>query len=189
MNLKWYLIIISIISAITTALISYFYSESILFVGLAMILGVIIAIIIDGLTAAVFRLLPIGFADFNKKFYIVSKKEYKIYNKLKIKAWKDKIPEIGHFTGFRKNKVDEPKNPEYIKRFLHEICYGETGHLGCMLTGFLVIFIPWFKPYWICIALVVGIVNAFLNMLPVFVLRYNSYSLLTIYKRLTRLNK
>ena len=39
----------------------------------------------------------------------------KIYNKLKVKKWKDKIPEIGHFTGFRKNKISDPKNPEYIK--------------------------------------------------------------------------
>ena len=146
-----------------------------------MILGVILVILIDGLTAALFRSLPIKCANFKKRIFIVSKKEKLFYEKIKIKNWKDKIPEIGHFTGFRKNKVLDPKNPEYIKRFLHEICYGEMGHFARMFTGIFLLLIPWFKSFWIYLCIVIIIINAFLNLLPIFFLIYNSFTLYSIY--------
>jgi hypothetical protein len=149
-----------------------------------MIFGIILVIIIDGITATIARIMPKKVADYNNKIFVVSRGEKNFYNRLKIKAWKEKVPEIGHFTGFRKNKVLEPKNPEYVNRFLMEICYGEIGHFASIFTGDTLLLLNWFNPYWLPLCLVIVIVNAVLNILPIMVLRYNSYSLFLIKKRL-----
>lgn len=187
MHLKLYLIIISICSLLTSLFTSIYYDLSFIYVLSVMWIGIILVIIIDGLTATICRLLPKRIADFNKKIYLVNKKEKVFYEKIKIKKWKEKIPEIGHFTGFRKNKISEPKNKEYIYRFLIEICYGELGHFISIFTGLILLFIPFFKPIWLILSIIIIIVNAFLNLLPVFVLRYNSFTLLLLYKHLIKL--
>ena len=183
-ELKLYLIIIFFFAISSSIIVSLCYQELFFKVFGAMMLGILLVIIIDGLTATICRILPIKCANFESKAFIVSKKEKKFYESLCIKKWKDKIPEIGHFTGFRKNKVDKPNDIEYIKRFLHEICYGQIGHNISVLTGFLLLLIPWFKPFWLPLSLVIAIVNGWLNILPTMVLRYNSYTLLFMYKRL-----
>lgn len=140
-------------------------------------LATVIVILIDGLTATVCRLLPKKCADERLKMYAVSKKEKKFYEKLKIRQWKDKVPEIGHFTGFRKNKIAEPNSVEYLDRFLLEICYGELGHFCSVFTSFLLLlFFPVYA-YWIAIAIPVAFVSAVLNVVSVLILRYNSYKL------------
>jgi len=70
--------------------------------------GIVAEIIIDGITAAVCRGLPQRCVPDRGKVFQVGLREKKFYEKLHIRKWKDAIPEIGHFTGFRKNKVAEP---------------------------------------------------------------------------------
>lgn len=185
-ELKLYLSIIIVCSLLATIIISYSYKQNFFYSYLVMIIGIILVIIIDGITAAICRLLPLKCADFNKNVYKVSKKEKKLYDAIKIKKWKERIPEIGHFTGFRKNEVKELNNIEYIKRFLQEICYGELGHLISCFTGFILLYIPLFNPIWFSMSIVICLVNTILNILPIFVLRYNSYTLLMIYNRLSK---
>lgn len=184
LQLKWYLIVISICAVVTSFCVSIYYKVNFINIFLIMSFGIILVIIIDGITATIARIMPKKVADYNNKIFVVSRGEKNFYNCLKIKAWKEKVPEIGHFTGFRKNKVLEPKNPEYIKRFLMEICYGEIGHFASIFTGATLLLLNWFNPYWLSLCLVIVIVNAILNILPIMVLRYNSYSLLLIKKRL-----
>ncbi|MBO5328447.1 MAG: hypothetical protein J6B04_04670 [Clostridia bacterium] len=186
MQLKLYLIIIFACSVLSSVIVSLAYNLFFFTVLGATFLGVVIIIAIDGLTATVCRLLPKRVANFNCCVYAVKAGEKNFYEKLKIRRWKEKIPEIGHFTGFRKNKIAEPKNAEYIERFLMEICYGELGHFASIFTGFSILALPWFSPFWLVTALVVAVVNAFLNVLPVIVLRYNSYKLLILYKSLKK---
>lgn len=187
-ELKLYLSIILFFLFITSLSVSLYYQISFIYTLLAMILSIMLIIIVDAVSATICRLLPIFFANFNLKIFKVTKKEKSFYEFLKIKKWKELIPEIGHFTGFRKNRISEPNNINYIKRFLHEICYGEIGHFVSMFLGILIIFIPWFNPIWTPICIVTIIVNAILNLLPIFVLRYNSYALSIIYNRLKRKN-
>lgn len=189
MHLTLYLIIIVVLSLLGSLSISLILETNFLLVLGVMWLGIIIVIIIDGLTAGLCRMLPKKVVNYNYKIYKVNKKEKKLLDKLQIKKWKDKIPEIGHFTGFRKSKIYEPKNPIYIERFLYEICYGELGHFISIFTGFLLVLIPWFKDFWIATSLYIAIVNGILNIFPIMVLRYNSYSLLLIFNRLNRQNK
>ncbi len=145
-------------------------------------LAALIVILIDGFTAAVCRLLPKGIANHEAKIFQVSQKEKKFYEKLKIRKWKDRVPEIGHFTGFRKNKLEDPKNVEYIDRFLLETSYGELGHFFSLFTSFLLLlFSPIYK-LWVPIAIAVAIVSVLLNIPSLIILRYNSYKLRVLRK-------
>ena len=133
------------------------------------VLAVIIVICLDGLTATVCRLLPAKCVNAEKKFFIVSAGEKKFYEKLNIRKWKDKIPEIGQFTGFRKNKIADPKSVEYLDRFLLEICYGEIGHITSVFTSFFLLAFFFITPLWWAIALPVATVSALMNLPSLFI--------------------
>jgi len=139
--------------------------------------SIVVVLLIDGLTATVCRLLPAKCANHEKKIFQVSAKEKQFYEKLKIRKWKDKIPEIGQFTGFRKNKIADPKSVEYIERYLLEACYGEIGHITSVFTSFLLLAFFFISPLWLAVALPVAIISAILNLPSLFILRYNSYKL------------
>ena len=140
-------------------------------------LAVVIVILLDAIVATVSRLLPKKWARHDRKIFTVQAKEKKFYEKLKIRKWKDKVPEIGQFTGFRKNKIVDPKSVEYLDRFLLEACYGEIGHFFSVFFGFLILLLFPISKIWLSVSIPVAIVNAFLNLPSLFILRYNSYKL------------
>ena len=133
--------------------------------------------LMDGLTATVCRLLPQSVADPEKEFFQVSAKEKKFYEKLKIRRWKDKVPEIGQFTGFRKNKIDDPNSVEYLDRFLLEISYGELGHIASCFTSYLILLLFPIYGLWFAVAIPVATVSMLMNLPSLFILRYTSYKL------------
>lgn len=147
-----------------------------LLLGLTALATAMIAIL-DGITAGCARSLPAKFADETKKIFIVSAKEKKFYEKLKIRKWKDKVPEIGHLTGFRKNKIDDPKSIEYLNRFLLESCYGQIGHFFSCIFGFIIFAFFFISPIWWAVCIPVSVINIFLNLPSLIILRYNSYKL------------
>ncbi len=162
-----------IISVIATLVMGFSFVFSF---GCAWI-SIILVVLIDAITATVCRLLPKKCANFEKKIFTVSKKEKNFYEKLKIRKWKDWVPEIGQFTGFRKNKLENPQSLEYVERFLMEACYGEIGHFFSFFTGFLIVFLfPLFSG-WLYFAIPVAVVNVFMNAPSYFILRYNFYKL------------
>ncbi len=140
-------------------------------------LAALIVILIDALTATVCRLLPAKWVNPDKKIFQVSAKEKKGYEKLKIRKWKDVIPEIGQFTGFRKNKLIDPKSVEYLDRFLLESAYGEVGHFCSCWTSFLLLLLFPIYEYWLAISIPVAVVSMLLNIPSFMILRYNSYKL------------
>ncbi len=148
--------------------------------------AVALVMLVDALVATAARLLPAKCADHEKKIFKVSPKEKKFYEKLKIRLWKDKVPEIGQFTGFRKNKLDDPKNVEYLDRFLLENCYGEIGHFSSVFIGFTILLANFVTPMWLAISIPVAIVNALLNLPSFFILRYNSYKLEVLRKSMLK---
>ena len=106
----------------------------------------------------------------------ISNKEIKLYNKLGIKKWKDKIIEVGQLTtGFSKAHILEKDDPEYLERFILESNYGIIMHLISVFLGLALIpFFPFSSFTWnLMFALPVGFVNGFLHLLPFMVLRYN----------------
>ena len=151
--------------------------------------AIVIVMLIDGVTAGLCRLLPKTCANREKKIFQVSAKEKAFYEKLKIRKWKDKVPEIGQFTGFRKNKIADPKSVEYLDRYLLEICYGELGHIASVFTSFLLLGLFFISPLWLGIAVPVAVISALLNLPSLFILRYNSYKLEILRKNLLKRQK
>ena len=148
---------------------------------------VIISIIIDGIVASIIRALPEKYFDYHKKIFKTSNKEYKFYQFIKVKKWKDKVPELGIFTNFRKNKIENPKDPKYLSRYILEACYGIVIHMVSVPCAFLILLCD-YKMYQgspnliFTICLPVAIVNAILIGLPVFVLKYNLPKLVRLYE-------
>ena len=150
----------------------------------AVIVSVIYQFAIDGLFAWIVGKCPNKWFE-NKKFFNVSKKEQRFYEKIGIRSWKDKVWELGGLGGFSKAKIADPKDPEYSKRFLIESYKGEIDHIIGMFVGFTVIFIFPLKFAWI-VGVPVAIVNLVLNYMPVMILRYNTPKLEILYKRAVR---
>ena len=177
-----YLSIITVCVLIISATLFFIFSTNFFYILGFTAIAAVLSIVVDALVATVCRLLPEKFANHESKAYTVSAKEKSFYEKLKIRKWKDKVPEIGHFTGFRKNKIADPKSVEYLERFLLETCYGEMGHFWSLFIGFSILllgFLPFFPTmsFWLAISLPVSIINIFLNLPSLFILRYNSYKL------------
>lgn len=139
-------------------------------------------IAVDGIFSTLVRwVLPEKWFSYPNKRFCATKKEMRFYDKLLIKRWKDKIAELGSFTGFHKDRVIDPKNNEYIERFIMEANYGIWCHVACCVFGFLIFFIPPYE-YTFFVALPVALVNFFLNLLPVMALRYNLPRLFVLHK-------
>ena len=136
------------------------------------------SLLIDGIVAFVGRRLPKKWMDPNKKIFHTSDREMKFYEKIGVRKWKDKVPELGGFTSFHKNKLSDPWNNEYVERYMLEACYGVIIHLFSPFFGFLIVFLD-YKMYtgwswmWLTIMIPVAIVNAILIVMPAFILKYN----------------
>lgn len=151
---------------------------------LAVVVSVVYQIAIDGLFALICNQIPPKWVK-DKKFFEVSKKEQRFYEKLGIKKWKDKVLELGSLGGFSKSKINDPNNPEYAERFLIESYKGEIDHILGMIMGFTVIFIFPLKYAWM-VGVPVAVVNVFLNLLSTMILRYNTPKLKVLHKRALR---
>ncbi|MBR5388861.1 MAG: hypothetical protein IK147_05325 [Clostridia bacterium] len=149
---------------------------------IAVVLSVVAVVIIDGIFATVARwLLPKKWFTADKTRFAASKKKCRFYEKIGIKKWKDLVPELGHLTGFRKNKIADPTNNEYVDRFIEEANFGVCGHALGMIFGFLLVFIEFaYAGYFLRIGLFVAVVNAFINFLSYAILRYNLSKLHTL---------
>jgi hypothetical protein len=149
---------------------------------LSVVVATVAVIAVDGLSAlALRRLTPEKWYLPCRRFFRVSKNERNFYRSLKIKVWKDCVPELGLFTGFSKRTLKSTDDESYLSRFLLESNYGVIIHLANAALGFLIAFIP------ICsspsIWIPVFSVNLILSLMPVAVLRYTGYTLLALYER------
>lgn len=143
--------------------------------------SVVAAIAIDGLFAAIVRwLMPAKWFSVQKECWAAKKKECRLYEKLGIKKWKDYVIELGCFTNFRKNKIADPTNNDYVERYIVEANYGVGCHITGVILGYLVCFI--FPAHWYSIGIPVGFVNMILNGLSLMILRYNLPKLRTLYR-------
>ena len=182
----FYLIII-FVSVILVGLCNLLFNlpvsvNDVLAVYFAVILGAVAAFLLDAISAfAIRRMTPKKWYLPSRKIFKVSKKERNFYRALKIKAWKDKIPELGGFTSFHKDKLESQSDAEYLERFIVEANYGVVIHIANALLGALVIFIPFCSSPSIWIP--VFAVNFILSLLPVAVLRYTSYTLQNLHSR------
>lgn len=175
----------ALISLFNILLGSYSFNYSALWVICAVVLSVIVEIAIQGVVATVVRYLPNKWFTHDKKLFKISKGERKFYEKIKIRSWKDKVWELGALGGFRKNKIADPNNPEYLLQFVVESNKGVVDHVGGILVSFLVIFILPLK-YALRIGLPVALICCLLCILPTMILRYNIPKLMVAYERAKR---
>lgn len=181
----FYIITILTASLLIIAANAIFLSPAVVSVGeiaLSVAVGVLAIIAEDGLSALILRrLTPTAWYSPDVKVFNVSRKEQKFYRSIKIKKWKDLVPELGLFTGFSKNDLKSTDDHEYLSRFLLESNYGVIIHLANGLLGFVIMFIPLCSTPSIWIP--IFIVNLILSLMPVAVLRYTSCTLSKLYSR------
>lgn len=184
--------IIFFVGAIFSFIFSVGANAGIMSIGqilLIFFIGLAIICLVNGITATICcKCIPNKFFDKDSKFYSTSKKEFEFYNKINIKSWKDKTLEWGELNGFSKDRIEKPKDPEYIKRFILECNKGFLAHLVSLFTaGIIFIIVP--KMYILPMSLPMFITSFLLNVIPILILRYNVYRLKTVLKYVERHTK
>lgn len=183
--MKLYFSVIGAAMAIISAINIVFYTASWYNVIIAVTLCTAAQFALDGLIAAIINRLPDRFFSTDNRFFNVSEKEQKLYKKLKVRRWKDKVWELGGLGGFSKKSLENPNSPAYIERFIIECNKGVLTHRLSFPIGFLpMLFLP--NIYALSIALPVAAVNLFLNILPTLALRYNTPKLKLALKRISK---
>ncbi len=192
--MKWYLFLVFvsvtsiIVLNIALSLLAGLFSVT--YAVLAAPVAALTVFAIDIVISGLLMLFPRKWFNPDSKLFAVSKKERKIYEKLGIRSWKDKIPigkgPIG--VGFRKDKVEEKDDPEYIQKFLVEGCFAEVMHCISAILGFGIIFLfP--IPNGLTISIPIALVNCWLQIMPILVQRYLRPKLLLLRQRAQRAEK
>ena len=140
-------------------------------------------LVVLGITCLLMRLLPSSLWNADKKIYRVSDREIKIYDKLKIKSWKDKIPEMGKLANFPKDKIYSTEI-NYISKFVSESVFAEYMHAAAGILGFTALLFTKTNQYYFAIPILV--INMILHVLPCIIQRYNRCRLYKIYDILRR---
>ena len=171
----FYLSVIAIADALLMALNLHFnwLGISALRTVVVLLVQPVALIAIDGGAAWIVRwLLPARWLSYKVRFHRVSAEECRLYERLGIKRWKDKVLELGMFTSFSKKSVVQPENRAYIERFILECNAGAWGHMLGIIGGYLLV-CAFPRSYAPCIVIPAATVNAFLSLLPYMILRYN----------------
>ena len=179
--------IIFILGTIVSTTLGYFCckpSFAIWQILIIFIIALIILVCLNAICAIICaKILPNKM--YNNKMFNPGKKEIALYNKLNIKAWKDKTIEWGKLNGFSKSRIENPKDPEYVKKFILECNKGFLGHFTSLfIAGFIFLCVP--KPLVLPMALPMFITSFILNLLPITILRYNSHRLSTLLRFIER---
>lgn len=183
--MKLYLSIIGIAMTVIAAVNLAFGTASWYYVILAVIFCTALCFALDGGVAWIINKMPDRWFGVENRFYRVSETEKKLYKKLKVRRWKDKVWELGGLGGFSKKVLKEPNNPAYIEKFIIECNKGVLTHRISYPLGFLTMLT--LTPLCaLTIALPVAIVNLYLNILPTLALRYNTPKLKSMLQRMTR---
>lgn len=140
-------------------------------------------LVVLGVTCLLMRLLPSSLWNADKKIYRVSDREIKICDKLKIKKWKDKIPEMGKLSNFPKDKIYSTEIG-YISKFISESVFAEYMHATAGILGFTALLFTKTNQYYFVIPILV--MNMILHVLPCIIQRYNRCRLYKVYDILRR---
>lgn len=124
--------------------------------------------------------IPKKFWNCNNKLFKVEKKELYFYNKIKIKKWKELVPEMGSTGGFAKRKIVSLE-AKYLWKFLKETCFAEFMHNCVGLLGFTILFIMKPQDYYFTFPIL--IINLILHILPCLIQRYNRYRIKEVYDK------
>lgn len=155
---------------------------------LYLFIGFVIVLLPSLFVAVVIRLLPKKWFNPDNKIYYVGEKERNFLLKIGIKKWKDKIPEMGQTVNFKKDKLVDANNVEYIQKFLVETCYAESLHICCAISALVAMFFMPAGNFW-NISFPIAIIYAIYNIPSILIQRYNRPRLKIQLKRLTKNNE
>lgn len=179
------------LSTITTAIVIIsaanilFHTAQWYYVILAVVWCTALQFALDALIALLINKMPDRWFETDSAFFCVTETEKKLYQKLNVRQWKDKVWELGGLGGFSKKNLKEPNNPQHIKKFILECNKGVVTHRLSYPIGFLAM-LTLLNPCSYTIALPVAIINLYLNILPTIVLRYNTPKLKALLRRLEK---
>ena len=157
------------------------FGFSIAYAAVMPFLSAVAVFAIDAAVAEIVRLLPKKLYHPFRKRFRVFRFEKRLYKKLGIDFWKDKIPETGGLlVHFPKNHVADLHDNAYLFRFMEETCYAEVMHLWSIPCGYLAVFLCPLR-YAVCFGIPVATVNAVLQFLPILVQRYVRPQLMRVY--------
>ncbi len=172
----------SLISLLNEIFVSPSYSVGLLGATALTLCCVLSAVGIDTLIAIGARYaIPKRYYDPLKPRFICARFEKKLYIKLGIRKWKDKIPETGGLlVGFQKSTALDLHDNAYVYKFMQETCYAEVMHVWSAALCFVLIpLCP--AAFRITVALPVVLVNFVLQILPVMVQRFVRPQLTRVY--------
>ena len=183
--MKLYIIFISTAMAIIAALNIVFETASVVPILLAVFVCTAMQFTLDGAIAILIRLTPDSWYGSDNSHFDVSDLEIKLYTRIGVRRWKDKVLELGFLGGFSKKSVKEPNNPEYVERFIVECNRGVVTHRLSYFIGFLAM-LTFDDVRAFTVAIPVACVNLVLNVLPTVVLRFNTPKLKCLLSLLER---
>jgi len=134
-----------------------------------------------GIISILSHLLPkVFFSQKNPCFHVFGF-ERNLYEKIMIKKWKDKIPELGKLCGFKKDKLYNPNDPIYMKTAIQQNCIAESLHSLSALIGIAIFFVlP--SSFVLSVGIPVFVLNSVLHGLPVLIQRYHRPKFVRIYE-------
>ena len=106
-------IAVVIISALNMILAAPILHVAIWIFPVLVVIATIYQILIDAIIAIILNLFHPKWL-LKRKVFNVSKGEQRFLEKLGIRHWKNKVPELGRLGGFSKANVSNPNSPEYI---------------------------------------------------------------------------
>ena len=183
--MKLYLLTIGTAMTVISAVNIAYKTASWLYVIIAVVWCTALQFAFDGTIAIIINKMPDAWFGIDNPLYYVSEIEKKLYLKLRVRLWKDKVWELGGIGGFSKRTLKEPGNPKYIEKFIVECNKGVATHRLSYPIGFLAM-LTLNETCAFTVALPVAIVNLYLNVLPTLALRYNTPKLKTLLLRLNR---
>ena len=148
---------------------------------------VIVCILLPSIIALFFeRILPYKCFDATQSFYKSKKNERKFYDKIKVKNWKDKIPNWGKVGQVRES--ENQLNIHDVEKFIFQTCLGEIVHDFCVISSLISAIILMIKrpDIFLNMALPIFIVYAIVNMLSIIIQRYNRPRLQLLLERMKR---
>lgn len=185
--MKLYLSIIGVAMVLIAFFNLLLETASVVYVIAAVVWCTALQFALDGIVAVVIKKMPDAWFGANSSFYRVSELEMRLYKKLKVRLWKDKVWELGWIGGFSKKRLLRPDDPSYVEKFIIECNKGVLTHRLSYPIGFLAM-LTVSGACAFTLAFPVAVVNLFLNILPTLVLRYNTPPLQRILSRMKRKN-
>lgn len=117
--------------------------------------------------------------NYNKRWFLVSEKEMKLYQLLKVKKWKDKMPT------YDQEAFDTSKHS--WEEIIQTMCQAELVHETIIVFSFLpIIFSIWFGA--IGVFIITSILSALFDLMFVIMQRFNRNRILKIKSRLNNKN-